>query len=134
MNVTPNDLVLIRGLPGSGKSTKARGIQAQSDLQVYVFEADDFFTMSDGRYIFDSNHLRTAHRVCRERTKLVMRYTNNPVIVANTFTTRSEITPYRELAETYRYSVTEIVCTGEFGSIHDVPISAIDRMKNRWED
>ena len=136
MIISPNDLVLIRGLPGSGKSTMAREarFKQKSEYEVYIFEADDFFTMDDGSYLFERNKLPDAHRVCQERTRLALKYTDNPVIVTNTFTTRKELKPYYELAERYNRSVIEETCTGSYGSIHNVPADVIVRMRLRWED
>jgi adenylate kinase family enzyme len=39
----------MRGLPGSGKSTKAKELAGEQGL---VFSTDDFF-MVNGKYIFD---------------------------------------------------------------------------------
>jgi Chromatin associated protein KTI12 len=54
-------LVLIRGVPGSGKSTRAR------ELQEYLhFEADMYF-IRDGAYTFDSDLLPAAHQCAGTR-------------------------------------------------------------------
>ena len=136
MDIQPNNLILIRGLPGSGKSTLARDIRDYYDRprEVYIFEADDFFTMSDGSYIFEKKKLHHAHRVCQERTALALKYTNNPVIVTNTFTTRSELKPYLGMGKAYGRDILELVCTGNYTSVHDVPAIVIDMMRARWED
>jgi hypothetical protein len=56
------------------------------------------------------------------------------VIVHNTFTQLREMKPYMDLADEFGYSVSEIVCRGNFGSVHGVPEEAIERMRNRWEE
>ena len=136
MDIQPNNLILIRGLPGSGKSTLARDIRDYYDRprEVYIFEADDFFTMADGSYLFERKKLRDAHRVCQERTRLALKYTNNPVIVTNTFMARSELEPYLDMGNRYGRDILELVCTGNYTSVHDVPTEVIDKMRRRWED
>jgi hypothetical protein len=54
--------------------------------------------------------------------------------VANTFTQFWEVKPYLDLADQHDYNVVIIVCTNDFGSTHDVPDDAIERMRERWED
>lgn len=58
------ELVLIRGLPGSGKSTIARELAAKGYKH---FEADMWFEMR--RKPFDGLLLRHAHRWCKEQTE-----------------------------------------------------------------
>ena len=122
-------LVLIRGLPGSGKSTLARKYAARGYVHV---EADDYF-MEDGEYRFDATLLPLAHRDCIDKVTAAMR-AGQPCVVANTFTRKWEMEPYQLLASRHGYSVEVITCTGEWPNIHNVPQSAIERMRARWED
>lgn len=54
----PPRLVLVRGLPGSGKSALARDLGAA--LTCEHFEADQYF-MRSGRYQYDAGRVRDAH-------------------------------------------------------------------------
>jgi len=119
-------LYIIRGLPGSGKTTLAQRMSAGS---IAHYEADMFFEL-DG-YQFDASKLKQAHEWCyRQTEKQVIE--GNDVIVANTFTRLREIQPYVEMAEGYGEFVTIITCTGNFRSVHDVPETTIDKMKARF--
>lgn len=123
-------LYIFRGLPGSGKSTRAAKLAAE--LKCEHFEADQFF-MVDGEYRFNPKMLHAAHGVCYTNT-LNELYAGNNVIVSNTFTTLKEMENYIESAVAFGANVYIIECDGDYGSIHNVPQEAIERMKRRWLD
>lgn len=121
-------LILVRGLPGSGKTTFANAIAP------IVLSADDYFTDKDGNYNFDPSKLKIAHKMCQDRAEV---YMQNPgvVAVANTFTREWEMKPYFELAEKYGFTVHTVIVENRHGSenIHNVPEHAITSMKDRFE-
>ena len=57
----PKILTLVRGLPGSGKSTFANWIWNE----YAICEADKFFYDKEGNYNFDATKLSQAHKWCR---------------------------------------------------------------------
>ena len=120
-------LYLIRGLPGSGKTTLANRLAPR-----YSFAADDWFT-SDGKYEFDARQLPVAHAACLNNTKLVMKTGDGPIAVHNTFSQEWEAQPYFQLAKDWGYDVFVIECQNTFENTHDVPENLIDVMRNRWE-
>ena len=121
------NLILLRGLPGAGKSTLAKLICNQH------VEADMYF-QKDGEYKFDASKLKQAHEWCRERTEQYMRQGFN-VVVSNTFTTEGEIAPYINLAYKHKYRLTTIVVENRHGnsSVHSVPQETIEKMKSRFQ-
>jgi len=58
-------LYIVRGLPGSGKSTLGAQIAAQK-RGPYV-EVDMYMSDSEGNYAFNKNKLKTAHRWCKKQ-------------------------------------------------------------------
>jgi predicted kinase len=120
-------LFLIRGLPGSGKTTFANLLYAK------VYEADDYFWYA-GKYRFDADKLSTAHMRCQENVARAMEDGAGRIAVSNTFSQRWELLPYEELAHKHDYVVTEITMSGPLRqNVHGVPDDKIELMRNRWE-
>jgi predicted kinase len=120
-------LILLRGLPGSGKSTFAKLICNQH------VEADMFF-IQDGEYKFDVSKLKQAHEWCQWKTEEWMKKRYN-VVVSNTFTMEWEMEVYFELAKQYGYQVHSLIVENRHGGIneHGVPADKLEQMKNRFE-
>lgn len=126
------NLILIRGIPGSGKTTLATKIMESVLENCTHYEADMYFMDNDGNYNWERSKIREAHQWCQDKTDydLERGYT---VIVSNTFTTIKELKPYMSLAEKYCITPTIITCHNNWGSIHNVPPDTIIAMQNRFE-
>lgn len=120
-------LILIRGLPGSGKSTFAR------DYDIRHYEADMFFIQPDGEYEFNPGLIKQAHEWCQTSVRCAL-YARHDVVVSNTFTTLKEMQPYIDFAKNCGAELKVYRMTGNYGSIHNVPEETIERMRNRFED
>lgn len=116
-------LVLIRGMPGTGKTTRAMGYVNDGYKH---FEADQFF-MVEGRYCFDAKNLPDAHASCLQQTKEALE-AGELVCVANVFATVEDIKPYTELGADYQ--IVEATYRGQ--SIHELPAAVIQAMQARW--
>lgn len=128
-------LYIIRGLPGSGKTTKAVEIHkkiTEDGYECYHAEADLYFT-SNNEYNFDAKELYNAHNWCRLNVRKAMR-DKKYVIVSNTFTRPWEYKDYIDLAEEFSYNFEIITMTGTYKNIHNVPEEKILQMKERWID
>ena len=130
-------LTLVRGLPGSGKSTFANFIW--NDYA--ICEADKFFYDKEGNYNFDATKLIEAHEWCRNAVETRMKDNQaNPqfypeIVVSNTFTQKWEMDAYYKLAEQYGYKVFSIIVENRHDGVnqHGVPADKLEQMKNRFE-
>ncbi|MFZ4479081.1 MAG: AAA family ATPase [Rhodoferax sp.] len=118
------ELVLIRGLPGSGKTTMAK-VLALVDYQ--HFEADMFFELN-GPYLYDSTRIRDAHAWCLRMTKEALQQ-GKRAVVSNTFVRLWEMDAYRSLIKNCRI----IEACGKWQNQHGVPTEVVEKMANRWE-
>jgi predicted kinase len=125
-------LYIVRGIPGSGKSTFAKTLVNKDYCHK---EADMFFVDGDGSYNFEPSKIKDAHKWCQEEMDFLMRLDHSPVVVSNTFTQEWEMEPYFELAKTYGYKVFSIVVENrhEGTNEHGVPDEVLTKMRERFE-
>lgn len=119
-------LYIVRGLPGSGKSTFAKTFNC---LHV---EADNFH-MVDGEYNWKPENVSKAHKWCTDMVINAMSV-GMDVAVSNTFTQKWELDKYLELAKINRYEIKIFRCTRDYGNVHSVPEEALKKMAERFED
>lgn len=122
-------LFIVRGKPGSGKSTFAKQLTSN------VFEADHYFYDNDGNYNFIPSEIKEAHKECQNNVRFAMMSSIPKIAVSNTFTQEWEMEPYFELAKQYGYVVFSVIVeTRHSGkNVHNVPEDKIKMMKDRFQ-
>jgi predicted kinase len=120
-------LLILRGLPGAGKSTLADALGG------IVCTADDYFTVNG--IDFSVALLNKAHDWCLKKAKEAMVDGAPLVIVANTSTQPWEFSGYAEEGKRNKYTVHTVVVENRHKSksIHDVPASTISKMRSRFD-
>ncbi|KAF4045852.1 Fungal tRNA ligase phosphodiesterase domain [Phytophthora infestans] len=150
-------VVILRGIPGSGKSTLGREMEAICRHRGAAFTAcsADFFFETPRGYVFDVRKLGAAHSKCKgEFTRAVQggipqdhdgyRYRQHVVLVDNTSTQRWEYEPYEDIARSYgsRFHIVEMKCVdalmafrmGQRNSHGVPPDKVVVSMFMRWEE
>jgi len=123
-------IILVRGLPGSGKTTRAKEFLNSNPGFVHI-ESDDWFVRNE-IYTFDPFELNNAHQRCVSDCEFALRK-NKDVILSNTFTTAAECAPYFVLEQKYRACLSLITCVGTYGSTHGVPPDKVEMMRLRFQ-
>ena len=136
-NNKKKELILIRGVSGSGKTRLADLIRSDRTAgQGYVsISADMYFTDQEtGEYNFDPAKLPQAHDKCFDITAQSMALKIEVILVHNTFTQEWEMKKYIDLAKAHGYALTTLVVENRYESksIHNVPDEAITRQKERF--
>ena len=122
-------LYIVRGLPGSGKSTFAQTLTPNH------WEADMYFVNENGEYKFNMDEIKMAHQWCRDAVEDAMKRNLDKIAVSNTFTQVWEMEPYHNLAEQYGYTVFHTIVENRHGGVnlHDVPVEVLYKMNKRFE-
>lgn len=128
-------LLIVRGLPGCGKTTFAKTITSK------VFAADDFF-MTEGKYEWDPARLAEAHADCLLRTRRCLEGMESGIVaVTNVFAKIENFRPYMDLAKEVgaRRWVVDLYDQGLSDQalsrycVHGVPMEKIRSIRSSWE-
>ena len=126
-------LYIIRGIPGSGKTTLAVNLCMSMKHPPFLLEADKYFINASGVYEFDPSKLPEAHNYCYSRAMENL-IEGRDVIVSNTSTTEKEVQRYQKLAEELGVNFVSLIVENRHGgkNVHGVPEDKIQQMKNRF--
>lgn len=128
----------MRGISGSGKSTRAKQI-AQERGGAVICSADNYFLDEDGNYNFDVRKLSAAHNDCRLKFEKAVQWGEPTVIIDNTNTRKSEYKHYIQYASAQGYDIQIVKidppsikeCADR--NVHGVPEDVIKKQLKRFE-
>lgn len=126
-------LVLLRGLPGSGKSRLAKLLSENGKYPVYAI--DDYFENEQGQYTFDHRKNHLAYEACEQRTRKALHEGVEKIFIAHTFTLDWEMEPYLFLAKENGYSIYVITVENYHGNknVHGIPEEQIMKMAEKYK-
>jgi len=126
---------IMRGIAGSGKSTKARELAGESG----VIHSTDSFFMRNGVCEFNPKLLDVNHRRNLEAFKRSIRAGIITVVADNCNHRVAHFLPYIEFARIYGYQIEIIEMkpvsaeAAASRSLHSTPIATVERMLQTWE-
>ena len=130
--ISKGNIILIRGLPGSGKTTLANLLSENGKYP--ICSVDEFFTDADGNYKFDHRKNHVAYEECRKKVITHMENIIEKVLVDNTFTLDWEMEPYFLLAKKYGYKIFVLTVENYHGNsdIHGITEEQMQKMAEKY--
>lgn len=125
-------LILIRGLPGSGKTKFAELVSEKGRYS--VFSIDQYFTDQNGNYIFDHSRNHLAYDQCIQNVRSEMQAKSEKIFVDNTFTLDWEMEPYLKIAKEFNYAIYVLTVENYHGNknIHGVSDEQLKKMAAKY--
>lgn len=133
-------MIILRGVSGCGKSTRARELCSKVSTAI-ICSADDYF-MINGKYTFDPAKLEKAHEQCRSRAEKAAKDSVSLIVIDNTNTCHWEYKAYIDIGKEYGYDI-EIIKVGSLDddslksyakrNKHGVSLQIIRKMAKRFE-
>ncbi|WP_196795727.1 AAA family ATPase [Leptospira meyeri] len=129
---TNKTLLVLRGIPGSGKTSLANAISLTNGAPIYSI--DSYFENEVGEYHFDYQKNHLAYKDCEAKTKHALERNLPFVIVDNTFTLEWELEPYIRLANEFEYKLHVVTVENRHGgkNVHQIPEEQIEKMKAKY--
>lgn len=130
-------LFIMRGLPGSGKSTFIKN----NIPNPTICSADNFFIDELSQYNFDIKKIGLAHAQCRYKFKEAIQNGVDNIVVDNTNLTTKEYSDYIDYAfdSENNYTIYVIDLFDKLQELsfytrntHGVPIETLEKMRNRY--
>ena len=129
-----HSLILIRGLPGAGKSTLAKILSENGKYPVHAI--DHYFTNErTGDYSFDFSKNHMAYKNCEQMTSDRMKNGFEKILIDNTFTMEWEMEPYFKMAKEVGYQVFVITVENRHGSgnMHQISQEQLEKMAAKFK-
>lgn len=142
--LTSRAVLILRGLPGSGKTTFTNDLEDYLNTPdpnaLAVVSADHLFVNDNGEYVFNKHLLGQAHAACREDFLFYAQKKGDKrplyLVVDNTNLTNKESSYYVKTARENQWDVIFITfeCSPETSikrNIHGVPAETITSMVHK---
>lgn len=128
-------IIVLRGLPGSGKSTFAKMLDPDG---AHSFSEDDYWTTEDGRYLYDAASTPEAHSMMLKRAAMAVG-AGVERIVLHTAATRIDTNRWHDLMDAAKragYQIFPLILQRDISmppSVHNVRPEDMDRFRRTME-
>lgn len=115
-------LYILRGIPGSGKSTYGKKIvdnAIDAGLSAIKFEADDFF-MKNGKYNWNPKLIGMAHKWCQNSVRKAL--------------DAYDVNTYVKIANDAHADFEVVAIHGNHQNVHNVPEETLEKMRAKMVD
>jgi predicted kinase len=127
-------LILVRGLPGSGKTSLAKVLS--EDGKYPIFSVDDYFTNPEtGSYAFVYSENHKAYKHCETNCREQMTQGTEKIFIDNTFTLEWEMEPYFKMASEFNYRIFVITVEHrhEGKNCHHISDEQLKKMAEKYK-
>lgn len=102
-------MLIVRGMPGAGKTHLCNEIRKRRPTAV-VMSSDEYFTATNGTYVFKATKLEQAHHECQRRVQQKLKGDEDAlVIVDNTLARRGHAMHYIRLCDSAAQLIVNLV-------------------------
>lgn len=127
-----NTLMILQGVPGSGKSAFARKLMTKT-INAVIVSTDEWHHDLTGKYTFNRDKIAAFHQAAQQKCRVLLKL-GCAVILDNTNILNAHIKPYVQMAVEMGVAVKFCRLEGNFESSHNVPPEIIKRMRETMED
>ena len=126
------ELVILRGLPGSGKSTFARLLT--TGRKSVIIENDQHM-YEDGVYIWKPSKMKGAIKETNEKLYRTLKEGVELIVIANVNVRLADFNRYMEMGKENGYKITSLVCENRANttSIHGVDEETLCSMEENFQ-
>jgi predicted kinase len=138
------EVIILRGIPGSGKSTLIKELEKQKNKSGIVCSADDFWYYGKEKvienYKYNFKISFKAHKYCLSKFEKAIGDEESLIFVDNTNINKKDFKKYIDLAIQGGYTVTLHSITGfnpedSFKlNVHNVPLEVCEKMFNNYSE
>jgi hypothetical protein len=135
-------LLILRGLPGSGKTTRALEYERQGytrlEADQYISKVTGHENWQSGEYTQDelekinyNTENRKAQVWLKEQVAALLPTKN--LVVTGVFITTKQLLPFREIAQRNKSEYEVVTVEGKYQSVHKVPYEVYLRMAKNYQ-
>lgn len=138
VDVKDKKLIIMRGLPGSGKSEDAKRLVGNG----IIHSTDDYF-IRNGMYVFNSKYVGRFHYLNLISSIVSMKRGISPIIIDNTNTLAADCVSYVEMGKMYGYEIIVVEPGSSWAfdieelmkrNAHGVPRETLVEMLEQYEN